>query len=153
MSLNRRQFISGTALAVIAAGCDEKEKEQPSPQAAQPPSSGPSATRATNPASAAAEPIVEAGPASNYASDQVYDAFRDDGFFVIRREGKLFALSSICPHRGCKVRAQPDTSFTCKCHGSNFAPDGKVLNGPATRDLPRLKVATDRGGNLLIKLA
>ncbi len=58
--------------------------------------------------------------------------YRDFGFFVIRRGDQLLALSAICTHRKCKLYAEPDSSFYCKCHGSTFDPCRPVCcKGPA----------------------
>jgi Rieske Fe-S protein len=46
----------------------------------------------------------------------------------------LIALSTICTHAGCEVRVFPE-SFECPCHGSAYAIDGSVENGPASRPL------------------
>jgi cytochrome b6-f complex iron-sulfur subunit len=94
---------------------------------------------------------IDAGSAGEYKADGVYDRYRDSGFFVIRHGEKLFAISSICTHRRCEVRAQPDHSFYCKCHGSTFDPDGHVMDGPAVRDLPVLPSEIDGRGHLVIK--
>jgi hypothetical protein len=51
------------------------------------------------------ERVVNAGPASQYLADGVYARFRDAGFFIVRRGAELFALSSICTHRRCKLDA------------------------------------------------
>ena len=98
------------------------------------------------------ERVVDAGLAANYAADGVYDGFRDEGFFVVRRSGKLFALSAICTHRKCKLHAEPDRSFYCKCHGSTFDPGGKVTAGPATRNLPVLAAFINERGRLLVRV-
>ena len=82
----------------------------------------------------------------------MYPGFREDGFFVIRRDKKLFALSSVCTHKGCKVRVAGDLSYFCKCHKSTFDKDGHVTKGPAKRDLPRVPVATDDQGHLHVSL-
>jgi len=51
-------------------------------------------------------------------------------------DGQLSACSAICPHLGCLVHWNPsEKSWDCPCHGSRFAPDGKVLNGPASSPL------------------
>ncbi|WP_432070939.1 FAD-dependent oxidoreductase [Streptomyces sp. AA1529] len=51
-------------------------------------------------------------------------------------EGQLRALSPRCPHLGCLVRFNDaETAWECPCHGSRFATDGSVLQGPATRPL------------------
>ena len=94
--------------------------------------------------------VVNAGPASDYAADGVCSKFRDQGFFVIRQGGRLFALSSVCTHRKCKVFAEPDRSFYCPCHGSEFDPAGHVTEGPARRDLPVLPSAINGQGQLIV---
>jgi Rieske Fe-S protein len=130
MKINRRQFLLLTA--GLAAGCK---------------------TANDGGATAAKEQrIVNVGSMSNYANDGVYNNFRDEGFFVIRQNGKLFALSAICTHRNCKLTAEPDRSFYCKCHGSTFDAAGHVTQGPARRDLPVFSAVTDDNGRLLVKL-
>lgn len=57
-------------------------------------------------------------------------AYRDE-------RGQLHRRSAICTHLGCVVGWNPsERSWDCPCHGSRFDPYGKVLNGPAPRDLP-----------------
>lgn len=53
-------------------------------------------------------------------------------------DGELFAVSSICPHMGCKVHWNSvETTWDCPCHGSRFRPDGTVIEGPALSPLKR----------------
>lgn len=108
----------------------------------------------TNPKSIYArgpEQSIDAGPLSNYAVDGLYDKFRDFGFFVIRKGEKLTALSSYCTHEKCKLKAERDHSFYCRCHGSTFDPGGKVTEGPATLNLPALPTTNDKG-HLIVKV-
>ena len=56
-------------------------------------------------------------------------------------EQSFLALSSICPHLGCRVHweAHNDRYF-CPCHNGVFDPDGKAVSGPPAadgQDLPR----------------
>jgi glycine/D-amino acid oxidase-like deaminating enzyme/nitrite reductase/ring-hydroxylating ferredoxin subunit len=58
-------------------------------------------------------------------------AYRDD-------DGAVVAVSPICSHLGCQVNFNAaERSWDCPCHGSRFAPDGSVLQGPAVHRLER----------------
>ncbi len=59
---------------------------------------------------------------------------------VFKDEGGVFAISTVCTHLGCIVKHSAD-GFECPCHGSLFAPDGTVLQGPAPQALRWLKVS------------
>jgi glycine/D-amino acid oxidase-like deaminating enzyme/nitrite reductase/ring-hydroxylating ferredoxin subunit len=51
-------------------------------------------------------------------------------------EGNLHAVSLRCTHLGCLLRFNAaEHSWDCPCHGSRFAPDGTVLEGPAVERL------------------
>jgi glycine/D-amino acid oxidase-like deaminating enzyme/nitrite reductase/ring-hydroxylating ferredoxin subunit len=46
--------------------------------------------------------------------------------------GRLHLRSAACPHAGCVVAWNSlEQCWDCPCHGSQFAPDGSVLNGPS----------------------
>ncbi|MFE2755698.1 FAD-dependent oxidoreductase [Actinosynnema sp. NPDC059335] len=52
--------------------------------------------------------------------------------------GVAHGVSLRCTHLGCLVRFNAaERSWDCPCHGSRFDVDGSVLEGPATRPLPR----------------
>lgn len=145
MHLSRRQF---TALGVAAVSCCAAASDAHADDAAAGVADAAGPDKAGRPATE----VFDSGPLSNYGADGVYDGFRGDGFFLVRRDGEVIALSSVCTHKGCKVRAQADRSYLCKCHGSRFDPEGKVLKGPAKRELPRLKVALDERRHVLVRL-
>jgi glycine/D-amino acid oxidase-like deaminating enzyme/nitrite reductase/ring-hydroxylating ferredoxin subunit len=51
-------------------------------------------------------------------------------------DGKVHALNPVCTHAGCIVNWNAEEkSWDCPCHGARFAIDGKILTGPATRNL------------------
>ncbi|HYH27540.1 MAG TPA: FAD-dependent oxidoreductase [Actinomycetota bacterium] len=53
-------------------------------------------------------------------------------------DGKLSACSARCTHMGCLVRWNgEERTWDCPCHGSRYDTEGRVLHGPATRDLER----------------
>ena len=54
---------------------------------------------------------------------------------------ELFAFSAVCPHLGCVLQWNADEkSFDCPCHGSRFTKEGKLINGPAIKDLKRIEL-------------
>ena len=53
-------------------------------------------------------------------------------------DGRLQAVSARCTHLGCLVGwNRADRTWECPCHGSRFAKDGTLLQGPATKPLPK----------------
>jgi glycine/D-amino acid oxidase-like deaminating enzyme/nitrite reductase/ring-hydroxylating ferredoxin subunit len=51
-------------------------------------------------------------------------------------QGRLHERHAACPHLGCVVHwNRAETTWDCPCHGSRFDRYGKVINGPANRDL------------------
>jgi glycine/D-amino acid oxidase-like deaminating enzyme/nitrite reductase/ring-hydroxylating ferredoxin subunit len=57
----------------------------------------------------------------------------------VDEHGVQHAFSAVCPHLGCVVSWNAvESTWDCPCHGSRFDCEGKVINGPANRDLSRL---------------
>jgi Rieske Fe-S protein len=54
------------------------------------------------------------------------------------------AFSMACTHAGCLTEIVNAQRFDCPCHGSKFAADGSVINGPFTGEHinPLQKLAT-----------
>lgn len=55
--------------------------------------------------------------------------------------GEVHAIQPTCTHMKCEVRwNSAETSWDCPCHGARYDPDGKVLTGPADRDLTQIEL-------------
>lgn len=51
-------------------------------------------------------------------------------------DGTVLTRSAVCTHLGCHLKWNAfERCWDCPCHGSHFAPDGSVLNGPAISPL------------------
>jgi len=56
------------------------------------------------------------------------------------RQGRLHMRSATCTHMGCIVHWNTlEQCWDCPCHGSQFAPDGAPLNGPAVTPLAQAR--------------
>ena len=96
--------------------------------------------------------------APNSPVEMVFRRNRVDGWKVSSEKGtawvvkqpddSIVAFGPQCTHLGCAYHwDEGKHEFLCPCHNSIFAPDGKVISGPARRPLDRYDVRID--GNKL----
>ena len=154
MSTNRRDFLItlGTGAGVCALGAQG---------VASLPSLAPNV-------SYDAPTTVKLGPPAEFPDGLKFLA--DERLFIFRNGNTFHAVSAVCTHLGCTVRAEalpkPETvevggsplrlthQFSCPCHGSHYTGDGTNTSGPAPKPLSwyRLSVAAD-DGQLVVDLA
>src|SRR5437764_805718 len=125
-TLNRREFV--LALCVTATGC---------------------AANNGGTAGWTGPTTFDLGPPAQL--DQSIDTrwMQSGGFFLIRDNNKLYALSATCTHRACDLTTRGG-EIRCPCHGSRFSKDGRVQTGPATTPLPRLGISMNPQGNVVV---
>jgi glycine/D-amino acid oxidase-like deaminating enzyme/nitrite reductase/ring-hydroxylating ferredoxin subunit len=69
--------------------------------------------------------------------------YRDD-------HGSLRTLTAVCTHLGCTVEFNGRArTWDCPCHGSRFALDGTVIQGPAEKDLAHRDISVQPTSKLL----
>ena len=71
-----------------------------------------------------------------------YPGDRDPCILVRRSNGALAAFSQKCTHLSCAVYYAADRDrLECPCHNGAFSvEDGRVLQGPPPRPLPRIRI-------------
>jgi cytochrome b6-f complex iron-sulfur subunit len=65
---------------------------------------------------------------------------------------QLLAVNPKCTHQGCDVKWMTgEKRYDCPCHDAEYAADGKVLKGPATKSLAKYP-AKIVGTQVLVKV-
>jgi cytochrome b6-f complex iron-sulfur subunit len=99
-------------------------------------------------------PAVDYGPASRFRAGRpeeyktgIKQRFDEARVVVVREKQGFAAISLVCTHLGCTVRAS-DAGFECPCHGSQFDSEGFATGGPAPKPLPWFQVSLAPNGEL-----
>ena len=94
---------------------------------------------------------VKVGLPESYEEGKVVEKFKDQNVWVVRNEGKIYALSTTCTHLGCTPNwLESAQKFKCPCHGSGFYISGINFEGPAPRPLERWAVSVGDDGQLVV---
>lgn len=92
---------------------------------------------------------LDLSQSANQALNNVGGSLVTNGIIIGRTGTSSFvAVSSACTHQGTTIQFQLNNNrFYCNNHGSTYALDGTVTNGPATQNLS--KYNTSFNGNSL----
>jgi cytochrome b6-f complex iron-sulfur subunit len=86
------------------------------------------------------------GTPDSFEDGKVVERFKDQGAWIVRYEGKIYALSTTCTHLGCTPNwLEREGKFKCPCHGSGFKITGVNFEGPAPRPLERWAIKVEDG--------
>lgn len=73
-----------------------------------------------------------------------------DPLIISKNEEKIAIFSNKCTHLGCKINKFDGENLVCSCHGSRFSQDGKVINGPAVKNLQNINYQIDNSKNTIL---
>jgi cytochrome b6-f complex iron-sulfur subunit len=91
------------------------------------------------------------GDPKQFEEGKVTDRFKDQGTWIVRYQGIIYALSTTCTHLGCTPNwLEREAKFKCPCHGSGFKITGVNFEGPAPRPLERWAVSIAEDGQLMV---
>jgi cytochrome b6-f complex iron-sulfur subunit len=94
---------------------------------------------------------VKVGLPENYEEGKVIEKFKDQNMWIVRHDGKIYALSTTCTHLGCTPNwLESAAKFKCPCHGSGFYITGINFEGPAPRPLERWAVGIGDDGQIVV---
>lgn len=78
------------------------------------------------------------------------DTSRDTIMVIRMSSTDVIALSAICTHAGCSMNFNNGSQLLeCPCHGSKFAENGQVVQGPAVRPLTTYTASLDTTTNTI----
>ena len=148
--MDRREFITwigvgglAASLPVAIAACN--------PETNTADSTAPS-TDATDSNASPAEAVGSVADLD--ANGQILDESANVGPILIIRSpddpNTIMAVNPTCTHQGCIVSwIESSGLFVCACHGSQFAQDGSVNRGPASRPLDTYQIDIE-GDEILV---
>lgn len=94
---------------------------------------------------------IKIGFKDQFEDGKVVDRYKDQNFWVVRYQGKIYALSTTCTHLGCTPNwLESAGKFKCPCHGSGFYITGVNFEGPAPRPLERWAIYEGEDGQLVV---
>ncbi len=86
-----------------------------------------------------------------YEDGKVVERYKDQNAWIVKYQGKIYALSTTCTHLGCTPNwLEAAQKFKCPCHGSGFFITGVNFEGPAPRPLERWAVSIGEDGQIVV---
>jgi nitrite reductase/ring-hydroxylating ferredoxin subunit len=130
--MNRREFVAAMACAACMCGLG-----------------GAGELLADTPASGT---TLDVGPKSNYTADGITDTWMKapNKVAVIRHAGRIYAITTVCTHRGSIINAENNSTFECPRHHATYDIAGNVTQGPAKVALVHYAISVNGDGNIIV---
>ena len=68
-------------------------------------------------------------------------------YIIVTKDNSTTVYSAHCTHLGCKIDKLEGDRFVCPCHGSQYDLNGKVVKGPAYKNLKEMPSSVSEDGN------
>ena len=93
-----------------------------------------------------------AGEIKKFPFNNNKKVFFSDSYIVVSENDLTTIFSARCTHLGCKINKMEGDRFVCPCHGSEYDLSGKVIKGPAYKNLQIIpSQISEDGSNILIE--
>ena len=95
---------------------------------------------------------IDIGPLADFKTDEISTRFIRHNFFLIRREGRIYATIATCPHKGNYLfrDAKDPTRIICSGHDAVFDAAGKPIEGPVKTGLARFAISLNTEDRILV---
>lgn len=93
-------------------------------------------------------PFITMDKPNSYTNGSMTYAQEVKAWLIHDKKG-FYSISAICTHLGCTVN-EKEGQFICPCHESKYEKSGKVIQGPATKNLPHFEVYLSKNNQIVI---
>jgi len=95
---------------------------------------------------------IDVGPQSNFSKDGITTTWaKTNRICIIRHDGRIYAPSATCTHKGCVVRANAtQDGLACPCHHATYDITGQVTRGPAKVALEHYAISVDSNRHIMV---
>jgi cytochrome b6-f complex iron-sulfur subunit len=96
--------------------------------------------------------LVDVGPQSDYSKDGITSTWMPSKkISIVRHDGRIYASTSICTHKGCTVRVNATKDgYACPCHHATYDIAGLVTHKPAPLPLERYAISVDANSHIIV---
>ncbi len=101
---------------------------------------------------AASGTTLDVGMKSDYKADGITDTWMKspNKVAVIRHAGRIFAITTVCTHRGAIIDGVNNSTFECPRHHATYDIEGNVTHGPAKVALVHYAISVNSDGHIIV---
>lgn len=92
--------------------------------------------------------VLKIGKIEDYPAGTIKFISKPKAFVIADEEG-IYAISAVCTHLSCILNSEGNR-LVCPCHAANFNLAGRIISGPATRNLQWYSLELDSENNIIL---